>query len=109
MRMREEIYLLNNVDPDAKSYILAKIQRLFNIKLDNEDLKDVDTFGNLGDLVISTIAHSNNCNAQHAFYKVRSAIVSVTGIDKCSIKPQTRLSSILTEENRPEVLLEIEN
>ena len=109
MKMREEIYLLNNVDPDARSYILAKIQRLFNIKLDNEDLKDVDTFGNLCDLVISTIGHSNSCNAQHAFYKVRGAIVSVTGIDKCSIKPQTRLSSILTEENRPQVLSEIEN
>jgi hypothetical protein len=109
MTIREEIYLLNNVDPDTRSYILAKIQRLFNIKLDNEDLKDVDTFGNLCDLVISTIDHSNSCNAQHAFYKVRSAIVSVTGIDKCSVKPQTRLSSIITEENQLQVLSEIEN
>ena len=33
---------LNNVDPDDISIILAKIQRSFNIKLDNEGLKDVD-------------------------------------------------------------------
>ncbi|MBV8388329.1 MAG: hypothetical protein JO080_00860 [Mucilaginibacter sp.] len=109
MQMREESYLLHSVDPDAMRYILGKIQKSFNIKLDNEDLKDVDTFGNLCDLVISTIDHSNTCNAQQAFYKVRRAIVGVTGIDKSSIRPQTRLSSILNEENRVQVLSQIEH
>jgi hypothetical protein len=109
MTTREEIYLLHSVDPDAMRYILGRIQRSFNIKLDNEDLKDVDTFGNLCDLVISTIDHSNTCNTQQVFYKVRRAIVSVTGIDKRSIGPQTRLSSILTEENRTDILSEIES
>src|SRR5665213_239108 len=109
--MKEEIYKLNNVDPDDISDVLVKIQRSFNIKLDNEGLREVDTFGDLCDAIISKInlEHEDSCTTQHAFYMLRNAIAAVTGIDKCSVKPQTRLSKILPKENRLHIIAEIEN
>ncbi|MDB5143745.1 MAG: hypothetical protein JWQ66_2458 [Mucilaginibacter sp.] len=108
--MKQEIYKLN-VDPEDIGDILVKIQRSFNIKLDNEGLRDVDTFGDLCDVIINKISleHEDTCTTQHAFYMLRNSIAAVTGIDKCSVKPQTRLSQILPKENRLQIIAEIEN
>jgi hypothetical protein len=109
--MSQEIYKLNNVDPENIGDVLVKIQRSFNIKLDNEGLKDVHTFGNLCDVIINKInlEHEDSCTTQRAFYLLRNSIATVTGIDKCSVKPQTRLSQIFPKENRPAIIAEIEN
>jgi acyl carrier protein len=109
--MKEEIYKLNNVDPEDIVDVLVKIQRSFNIKLDNDGLRDVDTFGDLCDVIINKISleHEDSCTTQHAFYMLRNSIAAVTGIDKCAVKPQTRLSQILPKENRLQIIAEIEN
>ncbi len=109
--MKEEIYKLNSVDPEDIGYVLTKIQRSFNIKLDNEGLGDVDTFGDLCEAIINKISleHEDTCTTQHAFYMLRNAIAAVMNIDKCSITPQTRLSKILPKENRLQLIAEIEN
>lgn len=106
-----EIYKLNNVDPEDISDVLVKIQRSFNIKLDDEGLKDVHTLGNLCDVIIDKInlTNSDSCTTQQAFYKLRSSIANVTGMDKCDIKPQTRLCIIFPKENRLKLISEIEN
>ncbi len=109
--MGEEFYKLNNVDPEAIGNILLKIQRSFNIKLDNEGLKDVNTFKSLCDLIVNKISleHEDSCTTQHAFYLLRNAISNITGIDRCGITPQTRLSKILPRESRLKTITEIEN
>jgi hypothetical protein len=109
--MKEEIYKLNNVDQENIGYVLMKIQRSFNIKLDNEGLRDVDTFGDLCEAIIQKISleQEDACTTQHAFYMLRNAIASVTGVDKCSITPQSRLLRILPKENRLQLIEEIEN
>lgn len=109
--MKEEIYNLNNVDPEDIGDVLVKIQRSFNIKLDNEGLKNVNTFGHLCDVIISKInlTNADSCTTQQAFYKLRNAVANATGLDKCSIKPQTRLSKIFPRENRLQAISEIEN
>lgn len=109
--MNNEIYKLTNVGPDDISIILAKIQRSFNVQLDNEGLKDVDSFGSLCDLIVSKIIldKAENCSAQHAFYKIRCIISAVAGVDKDAIKPHTKLHSILSEDDCHQVIVAIEN
>ena len=109
--MAEETYKLKNVDPADINGVLIKIQRSFNIKLDNEGLKNVDTFGGLCDLIINKInlQHEDSCTTQHAFYLLRNAIAASTGTAKCSITPGTRLSNLFPRENRLQMIQEIEH
>ena len=106
-----EIYKLNNVDPKDMGHVLMKIQRSFNIELDNERLKGVNTLGNLCDVIIDEInvTTSDTCSTQHAFYMVRNAIANATGIDKCAIKPHTKLLEIFPGADRLQAISEIEN
>jgi len=53
--MAEEIYKLKSVAPEDINDVLIKIQRSFNIKLDYEGLRGVNTFGSLCDLIINKI------------------------------------------------------
>jgi acyl carrier protein len=109
--MKEEIYKLNSVDPEDIGCVLKKIQHSFNVKLDNEGLRDVDTFGDLCEVIINKISQEREdiCTTQHAFYILRNAIAAVLNIDKCAVTPQTRLSKILPKENRLQLIEEIEN
>ncbi len=111
MSTSEEIYKLNNVDPEDIGDVLAKIQRSFNIKFDSEGLQNVDTFGALCDLIINKINldHSESCTTQQAFYKLRNAIATASGTEKCTIKPQTKLSIIFPRDNRLQTISEIES
>jgi acyl carrier protein len=106
-----EVYKLNNVDPRDMGDVLMKVQRSFNIELDNEGLKEVHTFGHLCDLIIDKINlnQSDICSTQHAFYKLRDAIAHRAGMDKCAIKPQAKLSEIIPSDNRLEFISEVEN
>ena len=111
MAINKDICKLTNVGPDDISIILTKIQRSFNVQLDNEGLKDIDSFGSLCDLIVNkiTLDNAEDCSAQHAFYKVRGLISAVGGVNKCDIKPQTKLSSILTENDCQRVISAIED
>ncbi|HZX57195.1 MAG TPA: hypothetical protein VFE54_00660 [Mucilaginibacter sp.] len=109
--MAEKIYKLKSVDPADINGVLVKIQRSFNIKLDNEGLKNVDTIGSLCDLIINKInlEHEENCTTQHAFYLLRNSIATSVGKDKCTITPHTRLSNLFPRENRLQMIQEIEH
>jgi len=106
-----EIYKLKDVDPDNIEDVLVKIQRSFNIKLDNEGLKNVNTFGNLCDLIAQKIDHDHveGFTVQQAFYKLRNAIANTANIDKCEVQPQTKLSKIFPRESRLGAITELEN
>lgn len=109
--MSEHINKLNKVDPADINDVLVKIQRSFNIKLDNEGLKDVSTFGNLCDVIISKINLEcpGSCTTQHAFYMLRNALAATTKVDKSTIKPQTRLLKFFPRENRQDLISKIES
>jgi hypothetical protein len=103
-----KFYKNDNVNPED---VLEKIQRSFQITLDDEGLRNVNSVGNLCDVIAKKmiVNHSDNCTTQHAFYKLREAIAHITAIDKCAIKPQTRLSAIFPRENRLDIIEDIEN
>lgn len=108
--MNKEFYNLSEADPLFISGALAKIEASFNITIDNGSLENVTTFNGLCDLITQKIKSENseNCSTQHAFYMLRCAVADITGIDKCEIKPHTRLSKIFPRENRLQTIAEIE-
>ncbi|MBB6112779.1 hypothetical protein [Mucilaginibacter lappiensis] len=105
-----QAFNLNNVDPEEISDVLVKIERSFNIRLDDTSCKDVKTFGKLCDIVVEKVKQTNNdsCTTQHAFYKIRNAINSAISPPKELIKPQTKLADIFPRDTRLQVIAEIE-
>ena len=105
-----QAFNLNNVDPEDIGDVLVKIEKSFNIRLDDTSCKDVKTFGKLCDIVVEKVKQTNNdsCTTQQAFYKIRNAINSTISPPKELIKPQTRLADIFPRDNRLEVIAEIE-
>lgn len=109
--MSNQVIKLNNVDPEDLNDVLIKIQKSFNIQLDNEGLKDISSVDSLCNVIINKInlEHEETYSTQHAFYQLRNAIAAVIGIDKCTVTPQTRLCKILPKENRLQLIAGIEN
>ncbi len=99
-------YELYNVDPDDISDVLVKIQKSFSIKFGNTELKDVSTFGELCDIIISKVPadNSNDCTTQQAFYKLRNAILGSLNHDKASITTDTDLQNLLPRHIRRNVV-----
>jgi len=105
-----QAFNLNNVDPEDIGDVLVKIERSFNIRLDDTSCKDVKTFGKLCDIVVEKVKQTNNdsCTTQQAFYKIRNAINSTISPPKELIKPQTKLADIFPRDTRLQVIAEIE-
>ncbi|WP_184550698.1 hypothetical protein [Mucilaginibacter sp. FT3.2] len=105
-----QAFNLQNIDPEDLDNVLVKIERSFNISLEDTSVKDVKTFGKLCDIVVEKVKHVNNesCTTQHAFYKIRSAINCTITAPKELVKPQTKLEDIFPRDNRIVVINEIE-
>ncbi len=101
---------LNTIDPENIGDILAKIECSFNIRFENEDLNQVKTFGALCDLVVTKIklAHADSCTPQQAFYKLRNAINAKKAVDRCDLKPTTKLCELFPRDTRIEVVADVE-
>src|SRR5689334_8037117 len=105
--MDKEFINFRNVDPLDICDVLTKIEKSFNIKLDNEGLEKANTLKGLRDLVIRKI-DEETCTTQQAFYRLRNAIASVNGINKCDISTHTRLCKLFPKEDRLEAISKIE-
>jgi hypothetical protein len=101
---------LNNVDPEDLGEVLVKIEKSFNISLEDTSVREVKTFGKLCDIVVEKVKHVNNesCTTQQAFYKIRNAINCTITAPREMVKPQTRLEDIFPRDNRIVVINEIE-
>lgn len=90
--------------------IVHKIEASFDIKFGENELKDVVSVSQLCDVVVSKVkqAHAGSCTTQQAFYKLRNAISAKNPIDKCALKPQTKLCELFPRDNRIEVVADIE-
>ncbi|MBD1385483.1 hypothetical protein IDJ75_09360 [Mucilaginibacter rigui] len=102
---------LSNIDPEDIGDVLLKIERSFNIRFTDEDLTHIKTFGALCDLVVDKVkqVQSDSCTTQQAFYKLRNAINAKKPIEKCDLKPQTKLCELFPRDNRIEVVADLEN
>lgn len=102
---------MSNIDPEDVGDVLLKIERSFNIRFTDDDLTHVKTFGALCDLVVGKVkqVQSDSCTTQQAFYKLRNVINAKKPIEKCDLKPQTKLCELFPRDNRIEVVADLEN
>ena len=93
---------LSNIDPDEISDVLLKVERSFQIRIDQEEFLTIKTFGNLCDIVANKVKgiDSKTCTTQQAFYKIRNAIAVVQGLDKASITPGSELQILFPRYDR---------
>ena len=100
--VQEEVFKLDNMDPDDIYDVIVKIEKSFNIEFGTTELQDVKTFGELCDIIISKIELQNreDCTTQQGFYKLRDAISKVTCIERTTIAPNTQLEILFPKKSR---------
>jgi hypothetical protein len=100
---------LKNIDPEDIEDVLIKVEDSFNIRFGIDELKYVETFGQLRDIILIKLAltDTGGCTTQQAFYKLRDAINAVTLYGK--ITPETLLADILPRGKRLSTVKRIEN
>ena len=106
----EDVYKLDNVDPDDISDVLIKVEKSFKIKFGSNELKDVNTFGELCDIIVSKIdvQERDDCTSQQAFYKLREAISRTLEIDKSEIHSHIKLSVLFPKTTRRQKIKQVE-
>lgn len=103
--------LLRDMDPEDMSEVLMKIEDSFGFKFGKTELKDVTTFGELCDIIVSKFKQYNNvqdCTTQQAFYKLRDSISKVLSLDKSSITTDTQLHELLPKQSHRHTIRQIE-
>ena len=109
MANETEIYL--RADSEDIEDALQIIEESYNIKFLKGELKDIKTFGDLCDHVISKIqlADTGDCTTQQAFYRIRDAITNSIQIEKEQLKTDSKLSKIFPRQKRKASVLKIED
>jgi acyl carrier protein/uncharacterized membrane protein len=95
------------VEADDIEAALIKIEQSFNIKFEKDAFKNAKTFGDFNALILSKInvENTDDCTAQQAFYKLRTAILTEKKID---IKPDTQLADIFPRATRKQDIKTLE-
>jgi hypothetical protein len=104
-------YELSDIELQDIDDLLLKVEESFNIKFVDNELKDIQTFGQLCDHIINKIEldNKNDCTSQQAYYKLTNAISEELNLAKKSITPNTSLEIILPITDRRKRLKKIEN
>lgn len=89
---------------------INRIERSFNIKLEDNELSTLSTVEKLSTHIVSKIEleDRNDCTSQQAFYKLRKSVSEVLQIEKGSIMPQMLLTDVLPKSNRRSIVKQIE-
>lgn len=90
--------------------VLRLIEKSYDIRFEGNELGHIRTFGQLTDHIISkiTLEDRNDCTDQQAFYKLRTAIETIKGINKKAIGPKTPLDYIFPRQTRINEMKKIE-
>ncbi|MCC8410554.1 hypothetical protein LJ707_16545 [Mucilaginibacter sp. UR6-1] len=109
--MDHKLIQLKNVDPDEIHDVIEKIERSFGITFIPGDFENTRTIGDLCNLVHSKLKleHNDACTTQHAFYMLRNAITASTTIDRCAINTNTCLKDVFPEEERLQLVADMEH
>jgi len=93
---------LRNIDPDDVADVLMKVQKTFDFKFGDTELRDVKTFGELCDIITAKVQGDDveDCTTQQGFYKLRNAIAATLLIDKHLITPATALQQLFPRHHR---------
>lgn len=99
------------IDPDDLDDVLTKIEQAYSITFDTNELRQVETFGQLCEAVTKKIqlAEVSDCTSQQAFYKLRQSLVDVLHIDRRTIRPTTELAVLLPKKTRRAAVRQLES
>lgn len=102
---------LKNTDPLDIDEAIVSVEKSFSIHFDDEDFKNIKTFGEFCDLVeVKTNSQDlNDCTTQQAFYKLKRACKQVEISNIEDLNPRTDLRSIFPIECRKELVKKIED
>lgn len=104
-------HLLRDAEYEQVLDFIGEIQLSFGIEWDEHELERSKTFGQLCDLIQAKIQAqpTGDCTHQQAFYKLRDALAATTGCDKGSIRPATRLGSLIPLIGRRKIAQQVDN
>lgn len=93
---------LKNIDQEDIEDLLVKVEESFDIKFVDNELANIQTFGEMCDHIKGKIQldHSDDCTTQQAFYKLRDALITFLQVDKENITPDTLLADLLPRHTR---------
>src|ERR1700760_4126502 len=94
--------LLKYRQPEVLDGMFCGIGESLDIKFQEQELGQVNTFGELCDLVYSKMPLEKValCTTQQAFYRLRSEIARYHGLDTETIKPGSRLEHLFPCSDR---------
>ncbi len=98
------------IDPEDLDDVLTKIEQSYSITFGTNDLRQVETFGQLCEAITEKIqlAEVGDCTSQQAFYKLRQSMVDVLHIDRQTIRPTTKLAVLFPKSTRIPCIRELE-
>jgi hypothetical protein len=87
---------ITNIDQDAYTGILQKMENSFGVTFNNRELEGVSTFGSLCDIVTDklTAGSIEERTRRQVFHKICHAITISQPVDRASIKPGTSLERL---------------
>lgn len=102
---------LKNIDSEDLSDVLVKVEKSFGFKFGKTELKEINSFGELCDIIQDKVKGDNlqDCTTQQAFYKLRDTICVTLNIDRKFIMTETNLLTLFPRNSRRKRLANIEN
>ena len=101
---------LKNTDPEDIEDLLVKVEKSFGIEFSENELVNVQTFGELCDHIKNKIQldQQDDCTSQQAFYKLRNVLNCTLKVDKNEIILDTQLAVLLPRQIRKTKIKQIE-
>ncbi|MBO0951656.1 hypothetical protein [Fibrella forsythiae] len=98
------------IDPEDLDDVLTKIEQSYSITFGTNDLRQVETFGQLCEAITEKIqlADVEDCTSQQAFYKLRQGIVDVLHMDRQAVRPTTELATLFPKSTRRAAVQQLE-
>lgn len=99
------------IDPEDLDDVLTKIERSYSISFDTNELRQVETFGQLCEAVTEKIklAEVADCTSQQAFYKLRTSLTDHFPFERQAIRPTTELATLFPRSTRRASIKKLEN
>lgn len=86
-----------DLESDEFEFFLDELQLSFSVEFSESDISEVETAGDLFDIVIRQMGgfDTPRCLTSLAFYRLRRSLIEVSGVDRQSILPATSLRGLL--------------
>lgn len=83
-------------------YFLHEISLSFWVDITEQDIRDAPTVGDLFDAVLLKMGtfESSRCLTSVAFYRLRRSLISISGVERRSIRPDTPLQGLVPPKIR---------